>query len=242
MLAALAIVAASSLAFLGVQPFARLFETFDPAWFAVVRVRDFFCLLTKWSAFDWLKAGTIFAVTAVGWSVAEPRGQRLFVVVLVVALGGLAGTLIGGDLLHNVLIVDAQQYRATWLLSIVANLFVRALLLRIRWDLMSGLTRIALVWAIGTLIATTFIWAGYFATIPMVALAGIAVAWDQNRQRPIPRFARVAGITILGLACGTTLAGLLIYMASLEGSPGLFWQTARGLGLTVAALGAAAVL
>lgn len=241
-LAALAVVASLGLASWGVQPFVRLSESFDPAWFAIVRVRDFFCLLTEWSVFDWLKACNIFVVAALGLSVAEPRERRFFVAVLAVAIGGLVGTLVGGDLLHNVLVVDAQQYRATWLLAVVANLFVGPLLLRIRWSVMSWTTGVALTWAVGTLIATTFIWAGYYATLPMVAFAGFAATWERNRQRPMPAPARMLSIIILALACGTILAGLYEYMASIEAWSGLFWQTARGLGLTVAALGAIAVL
>ena len=239
---AVAVIASFGLASLGVQPFVRLLETFDPAWFAVVRVRDFFCLLTEWGMFDWLKACNIFVVAALGMSVAEPRERQFFVVVLAVALGGLAVTLVGGDLLRNVLIVDAQQYRATWLLAVVANLFVGPLLLRVRWSALSGMTRVALALAVCTLVATTFLGGGYLVTTPMVMFAGIAATWEQNRQERIPAGARVLGFTILGLTCGLAVTVLYEYFATIADWPSLFWPAARGLGLTLAALGGGAVL
>ncbi len=239
---AAAVIAALGLASLGVQPFVRLLEAFDPAWFAVVRVRDFFCLLTEWSVMDWLKACNIFVVAALGLSVAEPSERRFFLVVLAVALGGLALTLVGGDLLRNVLIVDAQQYRATWVLAVVANLFVGPVLLRVRWSALSAMTRVTLALAVCTLVATTFLGGGYFVTIPMTALAGIAAAWEQNRQGRIPVGARVFGFIILGLTCGLAVTVLYEYMATIEDWPSLFWPAARGLGLTAAALGGCALL
>ena len=239
-LGALAVTALLGLAFWGVQPFARLLETFDPAWFDVVRVRDFFCLLTKWTLFDWLKACNIFILAGVALSVAEPHQRRFLVATLAVAVGGLVVTLLGDDLLHNVLIVDAQQYRATWLLAVVANLSVGALLLR--RGITSSLTGATLVLAAAMLIVATFMWvatfnwAVYIIVTPILAFAGLAFVWDQNRQRPIPACIRMLILTVVGVACGLVLLVLYLCIASIEVWPSWFWQTTRGLGLTVAAL------
>ncbi len=183
-----AAMASLGLAVLGVQPFARLLTKFDTAWFEIVRVRDFHCLLTEWSLFDWLKACNIFAVGALGLSVAEPRERRFLVMAFVVSLGGLAVTLVGGDFLHNVLVVDAQQYRATWPLAVGANLFVGPLLLRLRWTVLSPVTRAGLAWTIGTLVATQFIVAGYFVTVPQLLIFGLAAAREQNSADVGPRW------------------------------------------------------
>jgi hypothetical protein len=51
------------------------------------------------------------------------RDRAILGTTLVVGLGGLATTFVGGDLLHNVLVVDAQTWRAIWLLAVVANAF-----------------------------------------------------------------------------------------------------------------------
>ena len=242
-LGALAVIASLGLASAGVQPFARLLESFDPAWFAVVRVRDFFCLLTQWTFIDWLRLANMFVLAAFGLTVAEPRERRFLVVVLIVALGGLALTLIGGDLLRNVLVVDIQQYRATWLLALVANLFVAPLLLRIRWRNTSSLTRGAFVFAGSMLIVAAFVGGGggYIFATPIVLLAGLAVTWERSRQLPISGPVQLFGLIMLGLICGVTLAALYAYIVYLKDWPSLFWQTTRGFGLTVAALAAVAI-
>jgi hypothetical protein len=237
-----AAMASLGLAVLGVQPFARLLTKFDAAWFEIVRVRDFHCLLTEWSLFDWLKACNIFAVGALGLSVAEPRERRFLVMAFVVSLGGLAVTLVGGDLLHNVLVVDAQQYRATWPLAVGANLFVGPLLLRLRWTVLSPVTRAGLAWTIGTLVVTQFVVAGYFVTVPQLLIFGLAAAWEQNRRTSVPAGAQACGVVILGLACGATLSVFGLYMRWAAGNPTLFWGTIRALGVTALALGLVASL
>lgn len=231
-LGALAVVVLLGLAFAGVQPFVRIFESFDPAWFAVVRVRDFFCLLTQWTPFDWLKTCNMFALAALGLSLAEPRERRFIAAVTAVAVGGLAVALLGGDLFHNVLIIDAQQYRATWLLAVVANLFAGPLLLRLRGNGRSSVTTAALTLAIGTLVLTRFLSAGYLVATPMIVCAGFALAW----RGPIPARARTFGILIVGAMCGMALLVLYSFTIWIEDAPSLFWQITRGLGLTIAAL------
>ena len=239
---AFAVAALLGLAFAGVQPFVLIFTSFDPTWFAIVRVRDFFCLLTQWSALDWLKTINMFALGALGLCVAEPRERKLLTAVLAVAVGGLALTLLGGDLLHNALIIDAQQYRATWLLAVAANLFMGPLLLRLRGSITSSVTSAALACAVGTLVVTTFLKGGYFVATPMILGAGFAFSWRQNRHRPIPARVRIFGLMVVGTMCGAALLVLYSFTAWIEEAPSLFWQTTRGLALTVAALAAVVYL
>ena len=101
-LGAFAVIASLGLAAAGVQPFVRLSERFDPAWFDVVRVRDFFCLLTKWTIVEWLQTCGMFTLGALALSLAEPLEKQFLLAVLAVAFGGLLVTLLGGDLLHDV--------------------------------------------------------------------------------------------------------------------------------------------
>jgi hypothetical protein len=150
-------------------------------------------------------------------------------------------TFVGGDLLHNVLVVDAQQYRATWPLAVVANLFVATLLLRIRWSITSPLTRAALAFAVAMLILSRFIFVSAFVAAPAVAFAALALTWEQIRQRPMPTFVGAFGIVVLALVCWKALALLGAYMMAIGHQPTMLHQTIRGLGITVAALGAVGV-
>jgi len=233
-LTALAALGLLGVAFAGIEPFARLHESFDPEWFTTVRVRDFFCLLTQWTAFDWLKTANVFVLAALGLSVAQPRQRHFLIVLLAVALGGLAVTLIGGDFLHNVLLVDAQQYRAIWPLAVVANLFVGALFLRICVDIPRSVAGAALIFALSMLIISNFIRAAALVAIPMVAVAALTFFWEQTRAHS--QHARLCLAICVGMLCGTALYFLFCYMIWLDHWPNLFWQTTRGLGLTAAAL------
>ena len=96
-LTALAVLGLLGFAFADIEPFARVRESFDPEWFAIVRVRDFFCLLAQWTYFDWLKTANVFILAALGLSVAHPRQRRFLIVLLAVAVGGLAVTLIASS-------------------------------------------------------------------------------------------------------------------------------------------------
>jgi hypothetical protein len=236
-LAALAVITSVGLAFAGVQPFVRLAESFDPAWFAVVRVRDFFCLLGEWTCFQWLQAGGLLVMTAVGLSGAEPRERRFCLSMLVVASGGLAVTLVGGDLLHNVLAVDVQQYRATWPLAVVANLLFGALLLRIRWSVISPLTQAALVAAVVMLVVSKFIALDLAAAVPVVAFAGLLVIRERARRGPMPESVYKSGCAILGFMCGAALYIAILYLILIANQTSLCWQTLRGLGISLTSLG-----
>jgi hypothetical protein len=107
----------------GVEPFARVGETFDPTWFEIVQTRDSWCLVLGWS---WLNIAVVSAAVATAafmLTLTAGRDRAILGTTLVVGLGGLATTFVGGDLLHNVLVVDAQTWRAIWLLAVVANAF-----------------------------------------------------------------------------------------------------------------------
>jgi hypothetical protein len=240
--AAFAIVVSLGLAYWNVQPFARLLVSFDPAWLAIVRERDFFSFLAKWTASEWLKTCNVFALAVLGLWVARPRERFLFLVILLVAVGGLALTLIGGDLLHNVLLTDAQQYRATWLLAVVANLLVAPLLLNIRWRVTSPLIIVALVAAGVLLVVTQFIGAGgYFFATPAVASAGLLIVLDRSRDRPFPTMTRVVCWCLLITWCGISFGVVYEYLAWIENlRPGHGWQMTFGAALTLAALAAGA--
>jgi hypothetical protein len=241
MMGAAGIIAAVALAWLGVQPFARLTETFDPAWFAVVRVRDFFGLIGEWRYVDWFRVLGMAILAALGLTVADPRERRFLLVALAVAFGGIAVTWIGGDLLHNVLVVDIQQYRATWLLVLTANLFVGPLLLRMPKSIRTPLTRAALLWAVALLAMASFIVPAYVFATSMLVLGGLAYGAERVRQKPLPAVARVLFGTIAGLFFAASAGFIYHYFFWIGDVPAVLTPVVQGIALTVAVLGAIAV-
>jgi hypothetical protein len=118
--AILVLVAAS----LGAPLFLRLFERFDWNWLIVLRLRGSFLFPLVWreAAFSTLAvhAATLaFAATA-----ATPAIRRLFWSVIISSLGCLLVTVIFGDIYPLVLIVQAQPWRAIWLLALFGTIAI----------------------------------------------------------------------------------------------------------------------
>lgn len=120
-----------------IQPFARLFEVFDPEWFDVVRQRCGFGVLTRWSIGDYLGIAVGFQLAAVCLHWKDPMLRSLALVFSIASLAALALTLLGGDLGHDVLMVNMQPWRALWLSRLLGNIVLGVLVLRARPDSLS---------------------------------------------------------------------------------------------------------
>lgn len=243
---AVTVIGSLGLAFSGVQPFARLLMSFDPAWFAVVRVRDFFSLLTLWNIFGWTTVCNMIALAALGLVMARPDERRFLVTVFAVGVGGLILSLIGGDYFRNVLIVDIQAWRATWLLQVVAHLFVAPVFFRIQKRGETPFAAILFALAIGLLALSqffVFIAPGAAAMAAMMVIAAIVGSWEQLNNRAMPITARVLVVIFVGAALGLTAIALnLSYNDAIFGITTLVRYPVRGTALTLVALGAIVAL
>jgi hypothetical protein len=237
------VITSFGLAYWNIQPFANILVGYDPAWFAIVRERDFFSFLSKWSVLEWAATCNVFVLAALGLYVAECRERSFLLILITVAAGGLAMTGIGGDLWHNVLITDAQQYRATWPLAVAANLFVAPVILRNQWGDASPLTIAALTVAGILLTVTHFIGAqGYLIATPVLTFAGLVLALQRTRQSPIPRVACIFGLFLLAAWCGMSISLLFRYATWIADLwPGHWQHIACGLGITIVAVGLASI-
>lgn len=238
-LAVLGAAAALGLAYLGIQPFARILVTFDPAWVSVVRVRDFFCFLGTWSFFNWIQMADLAMLAGFAVVMAEPAERRFLIAAAVVGAGGMLGDYVGADLAHNVLVVDAQQYRATWILAVAANLFVAPLILRMR-GVVAPFTTVALVVAVIGLLACRDMKVEYFAVFPSLAVAGLVYMFERRRA-PLSPTVRNIVLLLLGIPIGLTLTGAYYWLHWRSGIPGWqhdAWQLVRGPALMAIALGA----
>src|SRR5262249_43890161 len=119
------------LALLQKEPFARLFETVDPVWLRFIEKRTAPALVTRWTSFDLCQLPAILALAGTGLAGTGERARRFLCIALVLGLGGLAATLLGGDLAHNVFILEIQPWRTLWLLTLAANISAGILLSRL---------------------------------------------------------------------------------------------------------------
>jgi hypothetical protein len=110
------------LIFYNVGPFSLGRQTFDEAWLAELRIREYSVFLQNWNIVAWLPALDTLFLTCICLVLAEPEQRRLIWSIVAVVVTGFTIAFIGGDLLHNVLIFDLQLWRSAWLLIIVTHM------------------------------------------------------------------------------------------------------------------------
>jgi hypothetical protein len=129
---------AAALGLAGVAPFSNLFRTIDPAWFAIINVRSMYCLVSNWPAEFFEQAFGVVAWAVAALVLAGPSHRRFLTATLVVGVGGVVCAFLGGDIAHNVLLVELQPWRSMWVLQLVSRIYVPlimvALLARTSFD------------------------------------------------------------------------------------------------------------
>ncbi len=142
---------------------------FSPAWFNLLYERGTFLFPTLWPATDWPHVSVPLAVLALGAITAhQPQLRRVCIAALVTGIGGVALAVMGSDLLHIVILGQAQPWRWLWLANALAALLTPAILLEC-WR-GEGASRVAAV-----LLAAA--WVSIDETFaPGVSLAAMAAA------------------------------------------------------------------
>lgn len=115
---------AMTLGWAGLQPFTSLYQTLDPDWFAIVKLRSVQCVITNWphSAYFQILGGLVW--TGLAFLTPGVADRRFLGSVLVAGIGGLVCALVGSDLAHNVLITGLQPWRSLWLLQLVSRIYI----------------------------------------------------------------------------------------------------------------------
>lgn len=167
-----------------VEPFARAFALFDPAWLDVAYQRCFFAFVTAWPWWAFVGPLANGAVFVIAWQIGSAKERRLLGVVAFVGVGGLVTTLIGGDLAKDVLVVDVQPWRALWIVALLAN----------AWTLVAA-ERLPRTW-----LSRDLLWIGVIcqavltaaqvrlpAASPIFLLALISFGFEWRAKKRIPR-------------------------------------------------------
>jgi hypothetical protein len=146
----LAVIAGMAVA--GITPFDRIAQAMDPEWLAVVAERNAYLFPASWQARDW--CGVILATAATLSSAAVLSGWRrhLMLAAMLAGLGGLLATHLGADIWRNLFLIQAQPYRALWLLQVFACLGTGLLIVRLWRTTPDGPSLAALIglsWMIG---------------------------------------------------------------------------------------------
>jgi hypothetical protein len=237
--AGLAIVAC--LSFAGVQPFANVLKTYDPEWFAIVKVRNSQCLMLSWPAADYFKTFGAIGMAAFAWMVAPSNERRTLSSALIVGVGGLLCTFVGGDLAANVFVVEIQPWRAMWLLILLANVYaVPAWFWARDKEGKIGLAKDAFAIGVGLLVLSQLMAQVVLPGAALVVLASVIAVWQLVAGRPFRIAGKILPLLVIAIAC--VVAVLFMYLIVINGAVD-FWPKEKfgpglySFGVAIVALG-----
>ena len=200
---------ALALGLAGIEPFANFNRSLDPEWFSVVAARSLQCLLTRWPSDAYFQVLNGLAWSVIGLFAVDARDRRILAAALIAGLGGLAVTFVGGDIAHNVLLVELQPWRSAWLLLVVVRIFIPVIFFALLAKRVPNAVVLAALMAIGLILVssvTKLIRIPYSADFDIlsvilivVALAAIfaRLAWQDGKNRLLGRI--LCGLAIVAL-------------------------------------------
>jgi hypothetical protein len=203
------------LAVAGVSPFDQLFQRFDPAWLAVVRLRNLYCYLGEWQLGEWLNLASITATTVLALVLGPLANRRLLVAAAATAALGMVTTLIGTDLLHNVLVTGLQTWRWLWVLALVSHIAMAPILIALLRGESTMPKNVGLPFLVA-LCALSLSW--YIGIMAIVVVASTVTALVINywaiRDRQLPLAVKILGLVSLIFLAAVTEAGILTLASS----------------------------
>ena len=118
--AALVIIAIVAAALAGVPFFARLGVVIDALWRSLLEERNPYLFITQWPVTSLAPLSVQITTVIMAGLMCEGRRRAILLVALLVGLGGVAGAWLFGDVLSLLLVVQAQPWRALWLIAVLA--------------------------------------------------------------------------------------------------------------------------
>lgn len=196
----------------GVEPFTNLFRTIDPEWFAVIKVRVIQCLLTAWPMENLMQAAGATAWAVAALVTVGPGHRRFLTAVLLVGVGGLVCTYLGGDIARNVLVVEVQPWRSMWLLHLVSRIYIPLILMALfartsldsfRW---TTLLTMVLILVSSAIPLVRFPGSAEFTPVFLALVAAALVLMSvqlllaETKRRPVALISALAGFALIPIA------------------------------------------
>jgi hypothetical protein len=105
----------------GVVPTERFTAVLEGDWFYVVNARAKYLFVTEWQTKDWARIMLAASITVPMIAIYSGWQRRLIISALLVGAAGLVVSLIGADMLHNVLLSQVQTSRTIWFAYLLGN-------------------------------------------------------------------------------------------------------------------------
>lgn len=194
--AALALVIPVGLAAAQIKPFDALLQRYDADWWRPVSDANGMVLLTRWQLEDWHLVGFDLALLALAARWLPTSLSPLFLAAGIATVVSFLISVVGADLLRNVLITQLQIWRVMWLSHVLALAVLPAMVLR-AWRLKAGGPLFALALA-SAAVAVNARWLTSWMFIAWAVVTGLMAARREVLSAPLARAA--FGVTALALA------------------------------------------
>lgn len=194
----------AGLAQTGVEPFVRLGQTITGDWWIIVSRRCHFAFITDWNIASYVRIALQANIGLLAFWLGNATERRLLKALAVVVVVSCVASLIGAEWLQNLLVINAQLGRSTWLLSCIINLLAGGLMVRLLASRADCNNFIALGLALYALYH--FFPLMTFLAFPVLAAASLAL-WYERRNGRLPHLMNLALLTLAGFA---SLAALLL--------------------------------
>jgi hypothetical protein len=105
------------LAYIHIEPFAKLLQIMDDDWFKLVNLRNDYVLIRNWDFFAFNSLFFDISILATACLIV-PKGRiyRILLGAIYTGITGLIFSWIGADCFHNVFFIQVQSWRALWLM------------------------------------------------------------------------------------------------------------------------------
>ncbi len=108
------------LAIINVQPFHKILETYDSAWWDIIFIRNKNVLPLEWPLVSWVLLGVDFCCIYLATRVLQGHARRLMIATLFATISFTILAALGTSILQNVLLTSLQLWRVGWLLHFFA--------------------------------------------------------------------------------------------------------------------------
>lgn len=223
---------------IGVSPFDRVVLGMDSEWLSHVIRQVPMVTWDGWHADRWLsRTAVAFSLVLAAARLADGRQARFFACLAAAGALGLLASWLGTGWFHNLLLIQAQPWRALWLLQMGAVL-AQAWLLSNYWQ-RGGLIRILLLALVVATLTRNSIGGA------LAVLAALALCWQLRRAAPLALSdATCRALAALLLALGTVWLAEVLKLATDSGvlAPQVIEDTAARIwGWTLLSTGALAL-
>ncbi|MGC1305430.1 MAG: hypothetical protein WA840_23920 [Caulobacteraceae bacterium] len=196
-------------------PLKTLFQAYDPAWLAVMHLRNPFLFVSQWPQQAWSQAVVPLTTLVIATHLTQGHVRLVLAGTAVLGVLGVAAAYLLGDLTSSILILQLQLWRSLWLVKVLATLVVPLCAVRL-WDRERTDARFVLA-------LLTCAWCGIDSlplTLPLCIAALVVLVLDRQNgpDRTSSLLVLAASAFAVLLVVGSAVVGVLATAKVLSGS------------------------